>query len=365
MRLTSRVATLVLIAIITTASPVLALSQEKPNGSSPKLVTQSFTHDFGEVKPGEPLNYSFIIKNEGNAELKITSVAPSCGCTASQFDKTIAPGKEGKITLVIASTDHYVGETTKSATVNTNDPARPTFNLILRAYFKPTTKPGGPEVVKGAGIAPGKAAGPYTISPSDRWFTSALSGTTSATKINFYNRESAPVRLTKVEAGGTDFNVSLTPIEDGKRYELFVSTNPALKPGQYKQDVKVLTDNPATPEIKLHLEATVFAKVLASPSFISLPKLELVSDIASVNMPAIYIRKVRDLGLNLKDVRSSLPFLKLDVKTEIEGQFYIIKLSLDPSKIEKPGDYKGEVIVDTNDAEVPQLKIPITVSFTK
>jgi hypothetical protein len=365
MRLTNRVAALVLIAIVTTASPVLAFGQEHPNGSAPKLVTQSFTHDFGEVKPGEPLKYSFIIKNEGNANLQITSVAPSCGCTASEYDKIIAPGKEGKITLAVGVTDHYVGETTKSATVNTNDPARPTFNLILRAYFKPTTKPGGAEASKAPGMAPGKAAGPYTISPSDRWFTSALSGTTSATKITFYNRETAPVRITKVEAGGSDFNVSLTPIEDGKRYELFVSTNPALKPGQYKQDVKLTTDDKTTQEIKLHLEATVFAKVLASPSFISMPKLDMVSDIASINMPAIYIRKVRELGLNLKDVRSSLPFLKLEVKTEIEGQFYIIKLSLDPSKIEKPGDYKGEVIVDTNDAEVPQLKIPINISFSK
>lgn len=361
MRLTNRVAALVLVAIITIASPAMALSQ----GKQPKLATQSFTHDFGEVKAGEPLNYSFIIRNEGDAELQIKSVAPSCGCTTGEFDKTIAPGKEGKITLVVSVTDHYIGETTKSATVITNDPARSTFNLILRAYFKPSTRPGGPEAPKGPGLAPGKAAGPYTVSPSDRWFTSALSGTTSATKIYFYNREAALVRITKVDAGGNDFNVSLTPIEDGKRYELLISTNPALKPGQYKQEVKLQTDDKKTPEINLHLEATVFAKVLASPSFISLPELKLVSDLASIAMPEIYIRKVRESGLALKDVQSSLPFIKLEVKTENEGQFYKIKLSIDPSKIKGPGDYKGEVIVDTNDAEVPQLKIPINVSFAK
>jgi len=351
--------------MVAISSPALASGQEKPNGTSPKLVLQSFTHDFGEVQAGNPLKYSFIIKNEGNADLKIKNVAPSCGCTASEYDDAIAPGKEGKITLGIAITEHYSGEVSKSATVTTNDPARPTFNLILRAYFKPNTKPGGPVAPKTPGLAPGKAAGPYTISPSDRWYTSALSGTTSATKINFYNREAAPVRITKADAGGTDFKVVLTPIEDGKRYELYIATNPALKPGQYKQSVKLSTDSATTPEIELYLEATVFAKVLASPTSISLPKLQIGSELASVNMPVIYIRKVRELGLNLKEVHSSLPFLNLDVKTEIEGQFYIIKLTIDPSKIKGPGEYKGEVVVDTNDAEVPQLKIPVQVAFTK
>lgn len=365
MRLSSKATAIVLFIIAAIASPGLASNQEKQKGSSPKLVTQSFTHDFGEVEAGNPLNYSFIIKNEGSADLQIKNVAPSCGCTASEYDKVIAPGKEGKVTLGVAVTEHYSGEVAKSATVTTNDPTYPTFNLILRAYFKPTTKPGGPTAPKTPGLAPGKAAGPYTISPSDRWYTSALSGTSSATKIHFYNREATPVRITKADSGGTDFKVVLTPLEDGKRYELYVATNPALKPGQYKQAVKLSTDSTSMPEIELYLEATVFAKVLASPTSISLPKLQLGTDIASINMPVIYIRKVRELGLNLKEVHSSLPFLNLDVKTEIEGQFYTIKLTIDPSKIKGPGEYKGEVIVDTNDAEVPQLKIPVQFAFTK
>ena len=44
--------------------------------AEPKLVLASFTHDFGEVKSGTPLNYSFIIKNQGEADLIIKSVAP-------------------------------------------------------------------------------------------------------------------------------------------------------------------------------------------------------------------------------------------------------------------------------------------------
>ena len=55
-----------------------ALAQGKPEGkiAEPKLVLASFTHDFGEVKSGTPLNYSFIITNQGEADLIIKSVAP-------------------------------------------------------------------------------------------------------------------------------------------------------------------------------------------------------------------------------------------------------------------------------------------------
>lgn len=59
------------------ASAAMATAQDKPAQSGePKLVIASFTHDFGEVKPGTPLEYSFVIKNQGKADLLIKSVAP-------------------------------------------------------------------------------------------------------------------------------------------------------------------------------------------------------------------------------------------------------------------------------------------------
>lgn len=47
-----------------------------PSSAAPKLVIESYTHDFGEVKSGEPLRYAFKIKNDGNADLVINSVSP-------------------------------------------------------------------------------------------------------------------------------------------------------------------------------------------------------------------------------------------------------------------------------------------------
>jgi len=47
-----------------------------PAGTEPVLVVESFTHDFGEVKPGDALRYVFKIRNEGKSDLLINSVTP-------------------------------------------------------------------------------------------------------------------------------------------------------------------------------------------------------------------------------------------------------------------------------------------------
>ena len=128
----SRTAFVVLALVVMFA--LSAAAQESPVGS-PRLVTASLEHSFGAVKPGTPLTYTFQIKNEGKETLEIKNVAPSCGCTTSNFDKTIAPGKTGGITLAVEKTDGYKGDITKTATVTTNDPDHQTFILTLKANF--------------------------------------------------------------------------------------------------------------------------------------------------------------------------------------------------------------------------------------
>lgn len=114
---------------------VFAFSVSAQNPATPKVSIKSLEHSFGSVKAGTPLTYSFVIKNEGKVDLEIKSVNPSCGCTTSKYDKTIAPGKTGSVTLEVAKTDGYKGEVTKTASVSTNDPDHQTFTLTLRATF--------------------------------------------------------------------------------------------------------------------------------------------------------------------------------------------------------------------------------------
>jgi hypothetical protein len=46
-------------------------------GLPPKIVIESPSYDFGEIKAGTPLRHTFKVRNEGKGELRILNVAPS------------------------------------------------------------------------------------------------------------------------------------------------------------------------------------------------------------------------------------------------------------------------------------------------
>ncbi|MFP5260756.1 MAG: hypothetical protein ACLGJB_02480 [Blastocatellia bacterium] len=269
------------------------------------------------------------------------------------------PGKEGKIELAVEHTDGYVGEIAKSAGVTTNDPAHASFNLMLRARFKMEPQPGSNASVVNA---MGKKVGPLSVEPMDRWVTSVLTGSSTATTMYLVNNEANPIHVKKVEPGGTDFSARVQPIQEGKRFELFLSTNPDLKPGEYHQTLKILTDSAAMPELPIRLDVTVFPRVFASPTSIMMPTLSVTSDLASINWPMINVRKVQAGGLKIKSYSSTLPFIKLDLLTAKEGELYQIRITIDNGKV-KPGEFKGMVHIETNDANVPVIDIPLKVAF--
>jgi hypothetical protein len=70
---------LIAMAVCAATPPAYACQQTAgpAQAPAPKLVIESATHDFGEVKAGTPVSYSFIVKNEGTADLQIKSVAPA------------------------------------------------------------------------------------------------------------------------------------------------------------------------------------------------------------------------------------------------------------------------------------------------
>lgn len=208
-----------------------------------------------------------------------------------------------------------------------------------------------------------RRAGPFTMLPNDRWVTTVLTGTSIATRMSLFNPDAKPVHIKKMVAGGTNFNVSLNTIEDGKRYELAIATNPALKPGHYEQTVQISTDSAQAPEANVLLEVMVLARVFFRPTSITVQPLSLASDLSAVDIPTISVQKLRESGLTLKSISSTLPFVKLEVVTEKEGESYSIRLKIDKSLIPGVGRFNGKVRIETNDPDVPFAEIPIQLAF--
>lgn len=110
---------------------------------APKLVVDNLKFEFGKVKEGDEISHVFKIKNEGAADLNIANVSPGCGCTASDFTKTLAPGAEGIVKLTVR-TAGMSGLTDRYADIISNDPSQPN----LKIWVKMDVQKGDTQAVK-------------------------------------------------------------------------------------------------------------------------------------------------------------------------------------------------------------------------
>ena len=107
--------------------------KEQINGSGlAKFNFSEEIHDFGPLKAGEVVSFTFIFNNGGTKALTITRVDSGCGCTEVKIEnKTIGPGQEGKIEVIYNSTGE-VGRQLKTITVFSNAD-QPEKQLFIKA----------------------------------------------------------------------------------------------------------------------------------------------------------------------------------------------------------------------------------------
>ncbi|MCK5855995.1 MAG: DUF1573 domain-containing protein [Bacteroidales bacterium] len=111
---------------------------EKQLKKAPKIVFNKTTYDFGKVKSGTLIKFSFVVTNEGKQELIIRKVKASCGCTATKPTSTHI--KKGKSTDIVVEFDTKGrrGRQHKTITVITNDPTNPQVILNVQGELLQT-----------------------------------------------------------------------------------------------------------------------------------------------------------------------------------------------------------------------------------
>src|SRR5512140_2601216 len=119
------------------AAPPTAQAQPAavPAGEAPEMVLKETEFDAGNVNKGDLIKHDFAVENKGKGTLEITHVQPACGCTVTEFDKQIAPGKSGKITATV-NTSNFSGPIQKTISVTTNDAKLANFQLTIKATVK-------------------------------------------------------------------------------------------------------------------------------------------------------------------------------------------------------------------------------------
>ncbi len=159
MKRSSLYAILTLCAALLAALPQLAAATADAGEATgqPRAVVDEPIFDAGKVEKGGEINHDFVIRNTGDAPLRIEEVRPACGCTVADYDETIAPGASGKVHAVLDTTDQD-GGISKGLTVITNDPENPRLILTIKAVVAPVIymRPGFARFVQSQGSGVGQ-----------------------------------------------------------------------------------------------------------------------------------------------------------------------------------------------------------------
>jgi hypothetical protein len=122
------VSALVLAAWLLAAPPEAAAPPR-----APRIAVEPSSFDFGGLRPGHRVHRAFVVKNFGTADLQITNVSTTCGCTAALLDRqTLRPGRSATLRVTFDTRDDR-GRVSRSVLIESNDPVRPKLELKLEA----------------------------------------------------------------------------------------------------------------------------------------------------------------------------------------------------------------------------------------
>ncbi|MBI9068223.1 MAG: DUF1573 domain-containing protein [Salinivirgaceae bacterium] len=113
------------------------LSKEELDNSA-RINFDSKVFNFGTIKQGEKIPYSFKFTNTGKSDLMIRKIKTTCGCTVANSDKEIIKAGESSELKVVFNSAGKSNRQNKSITVISNDPTQSQVTLrVTGTVLKP------------------------------------------------------------------------------------------------------------------------------------------------------------------------------------------------------------------------------------
>ncbi|ADB16015.1 protein of unknown function DUF1573 [Pirellula staleyi DSM 6068] len=113
----------------------------------PEAIAPSKEYDFGVMDPLTDGFHEFVIRNDGDAPLKLDVGSTTCKCTVGGLsDREIPPGGEGKVKLEW-NTGRYNLFYSHYAEIKTNDPFRKSIDFNVKGKVRQELNANVPEII--------------------------------------------------------------------------------------------------------------------------------------------------------------------------------------------------------------------------
>ncbi len=321
-------------------------TSEATEEKAPRLTIVEPVKEYGEVPKGDKLDWSFVIKNTGNADLQIIAARPGCGCTVADFDKVIKPGQTGKVTAHV-DTSNFAGAVAKTVTLETNDPTSPSSILTIHALVKPYVE----------------------AYPAGFVRFNQLQGDVATQSVTLYSEEDQPFEITDVQVPGEWVKVTYKKLDESERvanlgkagqnqYRVDITVGgPDAKIGPMADKVRLLTNSKHSPEYPISVTGVIRPTYRVEPTALNF------GEVAPTDAAA-----TRSVLLHSNDMKTPEQFVVTKVESSVAAITTAIKplaqkgdfeVTLQVAKDAKPGDIDGTVKIYTSDKVNPVVTLPV------
>jgi hypothetical protein len=333
----------------------------------------------------------------------------------TKYDKVIPPGSEGKIYATV-DVSHYNGPVQKTIDVKSNDPKWPDARLIIKATVKPLVD-AEPEQIRFI-VSKGELKSQeimLTPDPSVKILSSAAETDMIAAKLTPQNggSQKLTIDLKRTDVIGThstgvkiltqgpikdmtipvvvivrgplqvsppivNFHVIGHPAEVIVNYTVDIKQSPdpgslVVEKVEAGRKLKVLTEDEGWYQVVTFERPAEKTAKPGSPKSVPLRRLgwiksSLVKPAKLADLPEpkeVSIQIARGKTFQVLGLSSTLPSVKVEKKSSAAnpGQYQLF-VSLQQVDTKKKGNTRGEILVKTDNADQPQLRIPVFVNVT-
>jgi hypothetical protein len=330
-------------------------------GPHPKVVLPEAVFDFGVMPVGETRKHVFVVRNEGEAPLRLGKPTTTCQCTVSESAQNqIPPGGEGTITLEWSP----AGATPtfdKGAVLKTNDPKKPEIQLSVVGIVDEWIR-----------VEP---QGTWNVGEVDRDVPANLSGYLFSRLLDTFAIESItttnPLLTVEAEPASPE---TIKEYEAKCGYRLKAKLAPGMPAGRISEKVVVKTDVKDEDFDEITFE---FVGMRPGPiQILPLPGTKWEPDAWAVDLERFPAAKGKSAAVSLfvsglpegqelkfESVKTSEPYVAVELKRDEASksekrQRYVLTFSVPPGSPVATHRSKGSVKVEatTNHPEASAMK---------
>jgi hypothetical protein len=289
--------------------------------------------NLGKVRQGEIVEHRFLIRNPGAAPARLRIADLSHPGMKVRMPQELLPGATGWIT-VTWDTHPVQGEMAAQVLLLLSDSESAV--LSLSAHVIP----------------------PIEILPYPAVFISAFRDETVTRTLQIVNNDAVPLNILGVsgesKAAAQSFSTTVSTVEAGRRYQVSVDVKPTMPTGKSQHELRVFTDHPRFPIVRIPVNLFVKDDVYANPESVDFGQIT-----GRTRAQESFLIQARSGAMKILGAATDLSFLKITEThpgAAASTHQFDVEIEGNPAQ----GRFTGNIYISTDDPSFPKVRVEVS-----